>query len=525
MCSSYGNALHLDSGCHVLQFASYSFDVSIVDIVDTLTHGACLCIPSEYDRVNNIVEVMNKMRVTWADLTPSFAGTFTAAAVPTLQTLVLAGEEVQQGEIERWAGKLRLINCYGPAESSACTACEYSSPVDQAGTIGYPMTHANCWVVDLDAPDRLASIYSPGELVVESPALARGYLNNPEKTQASFIHDPDWLPACDLLSGRRVYMTGDLVRYQPDGSLKFLGRKDSQVKIRGQRVEPSEVEHHLSMYPAMAKCIIAYPKSGCYAKHLVAVIQSRVVSSSMMDDRLRLLSFREVRNTGFDTNEATKYLKRVLPAYMNPTDWVAVESIPLTSSKKLDRKRVEVWLEGLYQKQNPGDVGPSNMSDLRELSPDEPVALKISTIVADVCANGDTQLRKALEGHDFAFSTVGINSTHVISISRCIEREFNVKVGVERLTNNETTIRTIAAEIEHSKENASSVTLPATIDVAKEVATFYKELLSTSPEQQRKQNLNVHPIENDFLTGATGFLGTQLLRQLLWTPSWAEEHS
>jgi non-ribosomal peptide synthetase component F len=95
MCCSYGNALHLGSGCRVLQFASYSFDVSIVDIVDTLTHSACLCIPSEYNRVNNIVEVMNKMRVTWADLTPSFAGTFTAADVPTLQTLVLAGEEVQ----------------------------------------------------------------------------------------------------------------------------------------------------------------------------------------------------------------------------------------------------------------------------------------------------------------------------------------------------------------------------------------------------------------------------------------------
>lgn len=483
MCSLYGKALHLDDGCRVLQFASYNFDVSIVDIVDTLIHGACLCIPSEYDRSNNIVDVMKTMRVTWADLTPSFAGTFTAEDVPALQTLILADEEVQQGHVARWAGKVRLINCYGPAESSACTAYEYSSPLDQPGTIGYPMIHANCWVVDVDFPDRLASLGSTGELVVESPALARGYLNNQEKTKASFIQDPEWLQTCGSVSGRRVYKTGDLVRYQSNGSLKFVGRKDTQVKIRGQRVELSEVEHLLLIHPAVLKCVIAYPKSGCNAKRLVTIVQFGIPSRSNKDEDLRLLSHEDVQNVEFDTSEVTEYLKQNLPAYMIPTAWIAVESIPLTSSKKTDRKRVETWLEEEVTKAQQFDpMGPSDLRDLPKLCLHEFVASEVSTIVAHVGAEGNSQLREVLEGHYFALSAVGINSIQVISISRRIEQEINAKLGVERLTNNDTTIRGLAAEVVSSKGKSSNAAFSAPIDIFKEVTTIFERLLfSTSP--------------------------------------------
>ena len=521
MCSSYGKALHLDAGCRVLQFASYNFDVSIVDIVDTLIHGACLCIPSEYDRRNNVVDVMSTMKVTWADLTPSFAGTFTAEDVPTLQTLVLAGEEVQQGHVARWVGKVRLINCYGPAESSACTAYEYFSPLDQPGTIGYPMAHANCWIVDVDFPDQLASLDSTGELVVESPALARGYLNNLEKTKASFIQDPEWLQACGSASGRRVYKTGDLVRYQSNGSLKFVGRKDTQVKIRGQRVELSEVEHLLSMHPAVTKCIVAYPKFGYHANRLVAVVQFRVLSRSNMDEDLRLLSHGDVQNVEFDTSEATEYLKQNLPAYMVPTAWIAIESIPLTSNKKTDRRRVEIWLEeGVAKAQQFVPMGPSGLRNLPKLCPYEFVASRVNTIVADVGAESNTQLREALEGRDFALSAVGINSIQVISISRRIEQEFDAKIGVERLTNNDITIRSLAAEVVSSKGKSFNSASTAPIDIFKEVTTIFEGLpLSTSPQQHRSHSINQHKIENVFLTGATGFLGTQILHQLLLQPS------
>lgn len=511
MCSAYGKALHLDAGCRVLQFASYNFDVGIVDIVDTLIHGACLCIPSEYDRRNNIVDVMNSMQVTWADLTPSFARTFSPEDVPTLQTLILAGEEVQRGHLELWAGKVRLINCYGPAESSACTAYEYSHPSDQPGTIGYSMTHANCWVVDVDSPDVLASFGSIGELVVESPALARGYLNDPVKTKAFFIEDPEWLQTGGTSVRRRVYKTGDLVRYQVDGSLKFVGRKDTQVKIHGQRVELGEVEHLLGMHPNVSKCIIAYPKSGHYANFLIAVVQLRAVCRSITDDDVRLLSHEDLQRTDFNSTEAVEYLKRSLPAYMIPTIWIAVESIPLTSSKKMDRMRVEKWMEKLTQAQQSDRMGSSRLSDLPRLDPNEIVASRLSTIAADIIAEDNAALRQALEGYDFAFAVVGINSIQVISLSRRVEHEFNLKVGVERLANHNTTIRSLAAEVDSSKTRAFDARPTALIDISKEVATLLKSLVSAKPQQDK--------IKNVFLTGATGFLGTQILRQLLPQPS------
>lgn len=519
MCSSYGKALHLDTRCRVLQFASYNFDVSIVDMVDTLIHGACLCIPSEADRRDNIVDVINLMQVTWADLTPSFSTTFTPEDVPTLQTLVLAGEEVQREHIARWAGKVRLINCYGPAESSACTAYEYTSPLDQPGIIGYSMAHANCWVLDMDCPNELAPIGSTGELVVESPALARGYLNNPEKTEASFVEDPEWLRACGSGPGRRVYKTGDLVRYQPDGALKFVGRKDTQVKIRGQRVELSEVEHRLCTHPAISKCIIAYPKAGHYTERLVAVLQFRVTARSAVEDELQLLSQADTENIAFDPGEGTEYLRQNLPAYMIPTTWIAVETIPLTSSKKTDRRKVQTWLEALGRTGQFDPLGPPGLRSLLRLSPEELIALRISIIVAEMVTDGNPQLKKDLEGHDFALSAVGINSIQVISLSRSIEREFHAKIGVERLTNSSTTIRSLGAEVESLKNNFSSISTPAPVEVLKEVTTLLKGVFSPTFQPHRYRSIDSSLTTNVFLTGATGFLGTQILRQLLLQPT------
>lgn len=521
MCSSYGKALHLDARCRVLQFASYNFDVSIVDMVDTLIHGACLCIPSEADRRENVVHAINRMQVNWADLTPSFSETFSPEDVPTLQTLVLAGEEVQRKHIARWAGIVRLINCYGPAESSACTAYEYTSPLDQPGIIGYPMDHANCWVLGMDSPDQLAPFGSTGELMVESPALARGYLNNPEKTKLSFIENPRWLQAHGSESGRRVYKTGDLVSYQPDGALKFVGRKDTQVKIRGQRVELSEIEHFLGTHPAMFKCIIAHPKAGHYAECLIAVLQFQESASSAVEDELQLLSRADTANIAFDPGQVTEYLKQDLPAYMIPTAWIAVVSIPLTSSKKTDRRKVEMWLEQVGRIGQFDFLNPPGLRSLVRLPPGEIIANRISIVVAEIVADSKSQLKKDLEGHDFALSAVGINSIQVISLSRSIEREFCVKIGVERLTNPYTTIRSLGVEIESLINRVSSLMVPPTpIEILREVSALLKGVLRPTLRPPEDCGIDSKPvITNILLTGATGFLGTHILHQLLLRPT------
>ena len=228
----------------VLQFASYTFDACIAEIYTTLTHGGCVCVPSEYERMNSLVHFMNDFRVDWTFFTPSFVATIRPEDVPTLKTLVLGGEALSQNNVDIWADKVLLMNGYGPTET--CVFCVTRNiPGPQKGathrpeTIGHAVSSLS-WIVDPKRPERLAPVGCIGELLVQGPSLARGYLNDPEKTAAAFIESPGWLREFGHTKPQVMYKTGDLVRYNPDGSLMYLGRKDNQVKVNGQRLELGE---------------------------------------------------------------------------------------------------------------------------------------------------------------------------------------------------------------------------------------------------------------------------------------------
>ncbi|KAJ2966099.1 hypothetical protein NUW58_g10747 [Xylaria curta] len=189
------------------------------------------------------------MAVTMAALTPSASRLLEPENLPDLQTLILSGEAVSYSDLERLKrGNFRVLNAYGPAE---CTPM--STLNNHAITPGISVSigkgiGAVTWVVDPNDHTKLVPRGATGELLLEGPILAREYLNVPEKTAAAFINDPPWLlQGTGSWSGRRgrLYKTGDLVSYGADGNLNFIGRKDAQVKIHGQRLEPGEVEYHL----------------------------------------------------------------------------------------------------------------------------------------------------------------------------------------------------------------------------------------------------------------------------------------
>ena len=232
----------------MFDFASYSFDASIDNMLLTLFAGGCVCIPSNAERIDNIVGAMNRLNVNTADLTPSVARLISSEAVPSLRVLILGGEAIAATDIHAWANQLHLVNAYGPAECSVITSANVGVTAStHPGNIGRGLG-AVMWVTEATDHNRLSPIGAVGELLIEGPILARGYLNDDEKTVAAFINDPAWLLAG--VGGRpgrrgRLYKTGDLVRYNSDGTLSFVGRKDTQVKIRGQRVELSEIEHHV----------------------------------------------------------------------------------------------------------------------------------------------------------------------------------------------------------------------------------------------------------------------------------------
>lgn len=226
----------------VLQFATYTFDACIAEIFTTLTHGGCVCVPSESERMDDIVGFIDEFNVDWAFFTPSFVQLIRPESVPSLKTVVLGGEAMTQENVDVWGSKALLMNGYGPTETCIFCVTHVASPqgsqlpVHKPETIGRAVSSIS-WVVEANNHNRLVPIGCAGELLVQGPSLARGYLKDPTKTAEVFIESPEWLQEFGYSQPQMLYKTGDLVRYNSDGTITYLGRKDNQVKVNGQRLE------------------------------------------------------------------------------------------------------------------------------------------------------------------------------------------------------------------------------------------------------------------------------------------------
>ncbi|KAL8884876.1 MAG: hypothetical protein Q9215_007164 [Flavoplaca cf. flavocitrina] len=238
----------MDTDTRTIQFAAHTFDVVIQDVFATLFAGGTVCIPSEADRMSNLAQAMRSMDVNFASLTSTVARLITPSEVPKLSTMVLLGEPVQTGVVEGWHKHAKVLNAYGPSECSINSTC--NGPLkdpSQSSNVGVAMG-TRLWITEATNPDQLCPIGIPGELLIEGPQLSRGYLNDTQRTNASFITDPGFTrnPILGLEPGRRMYRTGDLVRQNDDGTLTYIGRHDNQIKIRGQRVDIGEIEYWIS---------------------------------------------------------------------------------------------------------------------------------------------------------------------------------------------------------------------------------------------------------------------------------------
>lgn len=335
--SGHGPALNITRHSRVFQFASYAFDMAVYDIVTTLSFGALICIPSEHDRINNMVGTMSTMLVNWAFFTPSTVSLIRRKDVPTLQTLVVGGEAVSQDIVDRWAENIRLFQCSGPAETTTCIMGEMKRKTPK-NCLGRG-TKARCWIVKSNDHNSLAPIGTVGELVIEGPTLSCGYLNTPSE---AWIQDPAWARQSGKpVSGqaRRMYKCGDLVRYTSHGDICFIGRKDTQIKLRGQRLELTEVEDCLrAKLPSIEVAAEIIVVSGNQHPVLAAFIgtskkyrqidtPSRVCSS--MPDSINVL-----------LADVESYLAQTLPHYMIPSVVIPLTEMPRNSSGKINRKEL-----------------------------------------------------------------------------------------------------------------------------------------------------------------------------------------
>jgi amino acid adenylation domain-containing protein len=332
------------SNSRVLDFASYAFDVCIDSMLCTLAHGGTLCTPSEERRMNDLSGAMREMRVTLAGMTPSVVRTLDPDILPSLESLPIGGEGVSASDARAWRKSTKVVNCYGPSE---CTVgATYNNDVGSRPYISMGSGKGcSVWIVDPADHNTLVPPGAVGELLIEGPIVGNGYLNNPAKTKEVFIEDPAFLLAgSKSTSGRRgrLYKTGDLVRYDPDGhgEVVFVGRQDQQVKLRGQRIELAEIEYNMGKHlPLDVQLAVEVIKPGGVGEAtLVAFLVEQKNSGMRHLDGTVFASF--TKRFQELIQQMKMQLSEDLPSYMVPTAYIPLWKMPLLVSCKTDRKRL-----------------------------------------------------------------------------------------------------------------------------------------------------------------------------------------
>ena len=305
---------NLHSDCRILQFASLNFDASISEIIMATGAGATLYLDTKDALMPGLplMGILKDYGITHITLPPSALAALPLEEIPELQTIIVAGEACSEELIKQWATGRNFFNAYGPTETSVCATVEKWTDETRKVTIGRPI--ANTQVYILDSHLQPVPIGVPGELHIGGMGLARGYLDRPELTQEKFIPNP-----FSNYPDSRLYKTGDLGRYLPDGNIEYLGRIDNQVKIRGFRIELGEIETVLTQYFQIQSSVIIAREDTPGNKRLVAYIVPQ-------------------KDATPTPNELRQFLKEKLPEYMIPSAFVILESLPLTPNGKIDRR-------------------------------------------------------------------------------------------------------------------------------------------------------------------------------------------
>jgi amino acid adenylation domain-containing protein len=307
--------LAVDCESRMLQFASFSFDASVYEITIALCSGASLCLASRDDIMpgDALLATLHRHGVTHVTLPQSALQLCEVSQAPTGLTLIVAGEALPPALAQRWAGQQRLFNAYGPSETTVC-ASAYLCQGDVAGSVPIGRPIANTQIYILDERLQPVPLGVVGELYIGGAGVARGYLNRPALTAERFIHDP-----FSAEPHARMYKTGDLGRWLPDGNIAYVGRNDFQVKIRGFRIELGEIETKLSACASVREAVVIAREDVEGDKRLVAYV---VPHAGMT------MSAAELRES----------LSRELAEHMVPSAFVSLEALPLTPNGKLDRK-------------------------------------------------------------------------------------------------------------------------------------------------------------------------------------------
>jgi len=387
----------------VLQFASINFDASVEEIFPCLAQGATLVLRTDtmLDSMEVFLDRCRAWGITVLDLPTAFWHELTLALkqdmlqLPeSVRLVIIGGEKAHPETLAVWQAyvppTVRLLNTYGPTEATVvATVCDLSAyqaaPQEMVAVpIGRPIANVQTYILDTHMQPVPVGVF--GELHLGGAGLADGYLFRPDLTAQKFVHHP-----FSSSPHARLYKTGDLARYLPNGKIEYKGRIDSQVKIRGFRIETGEIESVLLEHPIVNSVHVMARQAGCDQSSLVAYFVTAV----------------EVADT---LKQLHEYLKQRLPEYMIPSAWVKMDRLPRTGSGKIDTQALPLPSNDFQQSGNEFVI------------PRTPIEVKMAEIWSEAL-----NLNKISTLQDF-FS-IGGHSLLVLRVLSNIKKEWNVELS------------------------------------------------------------------------------------------------
>ena len=463
------NEYHLSEADIFLQKTSYTFDVSVGELFWCSLIGAksCMLEQGEEKDISAIVNAIHVNNITTIHFVPSMLTVLLEylgqnienADISTLKRMFSSGEALNARQvfdfkrIVRKVNKVDLINFYGPTEAGEVTFFNtFDEYNDNIIPIGKPIYNTKIYI--LGSGNKLNPIGIAGELYISGECLARGYLKQPELTKQKFIENP-------YLSGERMYRTGDIARWLPDGNIEFLGRTDHQVKIRGFRVELGEIENCLMDIGTLKEVTVMAREDTCGESCLCAYI---------------------VSNQDISTFEIRELLAVKLPDYMVPTHIICIDKMPLTSNGKVDHKSL-----------------PSPVTQKKSVyfCPQTREETTLVSLMQDI-------LKLSQIGINDNFFDLGCNS---IKIIRFVARAYNE--GICFTIKDVYSHPTVAGLITSINNNV----FPITNQIKSDINKYSSILVGNRIDENFIPSKKI--FKNVLITGSTGFLGAHILAEYL----------
>ncbi|TQV92108.1 hypothetical protein V2A60_004406 [Cordyceps javanica] len=520
--------LQLGKDSRVLQFSSFSFDISLHEIFMTLAAGGCLCIPSEAERLNDPVAAINTMQANFICTTPSIMMSIFSATLSStpITTVVLTGEALTSKITPLFDANVCLYCWYGASECPMATLAPLRKETWLPSQIDYRHP-GNCWVVSAEDCNLLCVYGEVGELLVESPMLMSGYLNSVQQTEAAFCLNPEWLSrGSGRISGRsgKLYRTGDLVRINRDGTLDFVGRRDSMVKIYGKRVDLNMTE----------LCIWEHLRSA-HLKQRSEKLEL-VVEAVNITDNLSVACFASVRDESGSKKEITSSqkllvksidhmteiytpdsalqhirsgidaaLREKLSNHMVPTLYFQLPSMPLTATGKIDRKLLRTLSSQITR--DDLSLCRASLPD-SVLEPQNELEFALRRLWGGILGIEASRIAVTT-----SFLECGGDSLLAMRLSKALLKDFGLPVTVPHLLRRTMTIHYLSGLLRQPEKDDRNENRRADVSailkgwVDKLSASSITHRIPKAPEKQGAASV--------LLTGSTGYLGTYILKELL----------